>query len=436
MNVVYPINGKNERMGSLFSTPKHLLKYHGEPLILQSIRTVKRKFHDSKIIILTNDTYYTDLKNLLDNDVNIILIGQTSSQVETIQTISSNLIGPTMFVDCDILPIQLTDFDENYATVFTFLNDTKLLNYSNYKSDKNKNIVKCNEKRKLHKYAGSGIYYFPDIKLFNQYSSGCKNISECVNEILRTGTVCKVNTDSTIKRFGTLQDIYIDNFSFRNLKQKDLSTGFTENKVYRDRNVVTKIGASVGIENEWYRSFKDIKHIPKIFSCDSNRLVMEYIHRNDDFNLDDIFELIHVYKNYEKLNSLTFDHYINNIETHLQNNDEIPNGEKLLNLLKTLNVLPTFCHGDLSIMNMIPTINGIKLFDPLYSAVKFGSYELDLAKLCFSFKYFKNDTAAFDYIKNKSGIEYLNILIAAESVRVATYKKQYSFISENLINEL
>jgi thiamine kinase-like enzyme len=108
----------------------------------------------------------------------------------------------------------------------------------------------------------------------------------------------------------------------------------------------------------------------------------------------------------------------------------------LIDKLKTLNIQPTFSHGDLSVMNIIPTINGLKMIDSLYSKHKFGSYELDLAKLCFSFKFYKNDSASFNYIKEKSKIDYIDILIAAESVRVASYKKEYSFSAENLINEL
>ena len=85
---------------------------------------------------------------------------------------------------------------------------------------------------------------------------------------------------------------------------------------------------------------------------------------------------------------------------------------------------------------MIPTTNGLKLIDPLYSKYKFGSYELDIAKLCFSFKFYKNDCASFNYVKHKSHITYIDTLIAAEAVRVASYKNEYSFIAENLINEL
>ena len=57
MNIIYPINGKNERMGSLFSTPKHLLLHQGTELILKSIETIKQRFLDANIIILTKLKY-------------------------------------------------------------------------------------------------------------------------------------------------------------------------------------------------------------------------------------------------------------------------------------------------------------------------------------------------------------------------------------------
>jgi hypothetical protein len=436
MNVIYPINGRNERMGSLFSTPKHLLLHRGTELILKSIETIKNSFVDANIIILTNETYYDTLRNLLDSFITIKVIQQTNSQVETLRAVTTELKGSCMFIDCDILPITITEFNKEYPTVFTFLNNTKLLNYSNFKSDTKNNILECNEKQKLYKYAGAGMYYFSDVKLFNEYSLECRSISECINKMLMNNINCKLNTNSIIYRYGTLQDIYIDNFSFRNSKQKDLSTGFTKNTVIKNKNKVIKIGELVCFENEWYQSYKNKKQIPNIIAYQNNQIVLEYIKRSGDFNLDDVFELIDTYKTYDKLNDLRFDIYIKNIENHLFKNFDITNGYKLIDKLNQIQIEPTFCHGDLSVMNMIPTINGLKLIDPLYSKHKFGSYELDLAKLCFSFKFYKNDSASFNYIKEKSNIKYIDTLIAAEAVRVSSYKKEYSFIAENLINEL
>ena len=196
MNIIYPINGRNERMGSLFSTPKHLLLYQGTELILKSIETIKQHFVDVNVIILTNQSYYKTLRKLLDSSITIKVIQQTNSQIETLHAVTFELKGPCMFVDCDILPINITEFNKEYSTVFTFLNDTKLLNYSNFKSDVNNNILECNEKQKLYKYAGAGMYYFPDIKLFNEYSLTCRNISECINIMLMNGINCKLNTNT------------------------------------------------------------------------------------------------------------------------------------------------------------------------------------------------------------------------------------------------
>ena len=151
MNIIYPINGRNERMGSLFSTPKHLLLHRGKELILQSIETIKSRFTDCNIIIVTNDSYYDALQTLLDSNVTIRCIDSTNSQVETLRTITTELKGPCMFVDCDILPTSIGLFDENFTTVFVFQNTTKLLNYSNFKCDSKDNIIECNEKQKLHK---------------------------------------------------------------------------------------------------------------------------------------------------------------------------------------------------------------------------------------------------------------------------------------------
>lgn len=438
MTVIYPINGKNERMGSLFSTSKHLLLLEGKELILRSINTINSTYQNTQIIVLTNEGYYDQLYKLLQSidNVSIELISKTNSHVDTLKKVTPKLVGPVMFIDCDIVPFKLTKFDESYPTVFTFNNTTRLLNYSNYKANQSKTIIDCNEKQKLYKNAGAGIYYFPDVNIFNQYSENCSSVSECIKCMMFDGIKTKLNTDSAIGRYGTLQDIYVDNFSFRQAKTKNLSTGFTDNLVIKSRRTVIKVGNTVSSENTWYESYKNKKHTPSIIGLDGNTMIMEYIRRDADINLDDILELIDSYKSYEKLNTLDFQHYRHSIQNHLQNNPAITNGQLLIDHLNNIDIVPTFCHGDLSIMNIIPTRLGLRLIDPLYSYIKFGSYELDIAKLCFSLKFYKNDSASYNYIKDKANLQYINVLIAAESVRVASYKKEYSFIAENLINEL
>ena len=425
-------------MGSLFATPKHLLLYEGVELIAQSIKTLTSKYIDASIVILTNEVYYDKLNQLLKNCTNtsIRLVERTTSQVDTLKKVTEELTGSVMFVDCDIIPITISNFDEAYPTVFTFENTTKLLSYSNFRVNKYNTILDCNEKERVYKNAGAGIYYFPDVSVFNRYAINCKSISECIGSMIRDNIKAKINPDSIIQRFGTLQDIYVDNFSFRQPNAVDLSTGFTDNKVYREKHIVIKIGNTVHSENTWYSSYENKKNIPTIISCEGNKLIMGYIERDSDINLDDILELISDYKTYRVLNNLPFRSYTANVTNHLLKNKSITNGRILLTNLQRLDLPKTFCHGDLSVMNIIPTKLGLKLIDPLYSIDKFGSYELDIAKLCFSFKFFKNDSASYNYVKQRSNIDYLDVLIAAEAVRVASYKREYSFIAENLINEL
>lgn len=438
VTIVYPINGKNERMGSLFKTSKHLLSVVGKPIILHSIECLKDRFPQSSFIIATNKDYHDQLVAMFENKdyVSVKLIDKTNSQVETLRLITTSLTGSVMFVDCDIVPKTITTFNSKHSTVFTFKNTNKLLNYSNYKANASKTIIDCNEKQKLYKNAGAGIYYFSDVNLFNQHSLNCKSVSECILTLVRRGVKVKLNVDSVIDRYGTLQDIYVDNFSFRQSKNKDLSTGFTTNKVLKYKQIVVKTGNTVRSEGEWYQSYRNKRRVPRIINFTDDTLVMDYVKRDADVQLDDVFELIDEYKVYDKLNNLSFQAYIENIVKHLSNNERILNGEQLIKRLGTLSITPSFCHGDLSIMNIIPTRVGLKLIDPLYSKHKFGSFELDIAKLCFSFKFYKNDSASFSYLKQKANLPHLDILIAAEAVRVATYRKEYSFIAENLINEL
>jgi hypothetical protein len=254
--------------------------------------------------------------------------------------------------------------------------------------------------------------------------------------MLSIGTKIKVNKNSLIYRFGTLQDIYVDNFSFRKVKTKILNTGFTNNQVIKTGKKVLKTGDTIHNELLWYNAYVDKNKIPKVFGIDNQTLSIQFIVRDCDLNLDDIINLVNDYKTYNKLNNLSFDSYTSNIQNHLNKNEKITNGDILMKLLKSISLDSTFSHGDLSVMNIIPTKMGLKLIDPLYCKTKFGSYELDLAKLCFSLKFYKNDVASFLYIKNLIDKPYMDILIAAECVRVATYKQEYSFIAENLIKEL
>jgi len=214
----------------------------------------------------------------------------------------------------------------------------------------------------------------------------------------------------------------------------NLSKGFTANTIVRIDNSIVKSAATVEDEYAWYTAYKDKADIPLDVSLNGNLLFMRYVERAGDIDINEVVNLVKKYQNYPRLNDSSYYLYCGRIANHLSNNERITNGEKLMGKLGQIFLMPSFSHGDLSIDNIIPSPTGIKLIDPLYSKNTFGSYILDYAKLLFSLKFYAADIARFAYLN--SLVDVPPCFIASECVRVATYKKQYSFIAENLINEL
>lgn len=215
---------------------------------------------------------------------------------------------------------------------------------------------------------------------------------------------------------------------------KELTGGFTSNFVRRVgiTNVV-KSGPTVEVECKWYRAYRDKKDIPRVYSADPGGMTMEFVPSDGTFSLDAVLETVEKYKEYPRLNELPFQVYRNRIMEHVYNNP-IAGSAKLLHALKQIDIPSTFCHGDLSCNNIIPNAEGPKLIDPLYHSNNFGSFWLDYAKLAFSFKFYRGDVSTYNEIMTRTGCP--KVLIASECVRVATYRSQFNFVSENLISEL
>lgn len=218
-----------------------------------------------------------------------------------------------------------------------------------------------------------------------------------------------------------------------------LLTPFTDNRVTHVDGLVVKTGKNVRNEKAWYEAYEDKSDIPYIVGGTDESIVMNFIDRSGDWKPEDIIEIIFKYRNYKPIDSgIDFMHYIFRIQNHINKNPLITNGEKLLNKLSSeFALINTFCHGDLSVYNIIPTATGIKLIDPLYGRGMFGCWQLDMAKLLFSLKFYSHEMHKYKAIVGIfAPCHGMDILIASECVRVATYKKQFSFIAENLINEL
>lgn len=199
MTAIIPINGRNERMGSLFKTPKHLLLYKGVPAIERTLNY----FGGMEIHILTNDDYIQDLIKYHDEDIHVTNVGYTNSQVDTILKFNPTHDIDIMLIDCDVIPIRL--YNPGVNTVYVFENKLKDKQYSNF-SRNGVLVDNCNEKESVCEFAGAGIYYFRSFYQFREYSAGCSSISQVIGNMIKVTDVW-IDADNEIFRFGTLKDI-------------------------------------------------------------------------------------------------------------------------------------------------------------------------------------------------------------------------------------
>lgn len=402
--VIYSIKGENRRMGHLFRTPKHFLLYEGVPAIEVSIKLMSMF---GQCTVVTNEYNTAEIPG-----AKMVRMGPTESIVDMLRQMT--LKDHIFVVDCDIVPLHVTPPKGN--TVYCFANETGQNLYSNYKIDTDFNITEANEKGKLLDVCGAGIYYFDLNDDFYNNSVGCKSLSEVFQRMISNGKRVHANVTSEIYRLGTLPDI---------------TGGFTDNKVDPTYTKVSKLAEN---ELKWYNSYEDKRDIPKIISFAPGSLTMEFLISEGKLNVFSVIDLVEKYRKYKPLNELGFSAYIDRIESHLVGNP-ISNGKKLLNRLNGMVLSPTFAHGDLSCINIITTRTGPRLIDPLYCD-NFGNYVIDYAKLLFSLKFFRNDIENYELLYDQLDEEGLDVLIASEAVRVATYNKKFTFIAENLINEL
>lgn len=206
-----------------------------------------------------------------------------------------------------------------------------------------------------------------------------------------------------------------------------LTGGFTTNIVERYGDMVKKTGTATVDELIWYSAYPTKKHLP-------NTITLEFVESVGLVDLDEVINIVEAYKSFQPLNKLKFDAYYDRILYHIEKSD-VPNGYKLIEKLKSVTLEPTFAHGDLSIRNIIQSKDGVKLIDPLYLK-NFGSYILDYAKLAFTFKFYDGNVEGFDKIKKQAKFSSFDVLVACECARVATYRRQFDFVLENLIAEL
>lgn len=148
---------------------------------------------------------------------------------------------------------------------------------------------------------------------------------------------------------------------------------------------------------EWYKIAQSFFNVPKIYSLIGKTLCMEYIEKTSNvIKMPEIVKLLDVLKfiPYSSDKSNNFDWYIWRIRKHIELAiDTVPSFQNWLSevddeSVKFYNNNRSFCHGDLTIENIIIKNDEMYLIDPIYESHKdtYSSWLLDLSKFLYSLR--------------------------------------------------
>ena len=239
-------------------------------------------------------------------------------------------------------------------------------------------------------------------------------------------------------------DVYFDDKCINvkeSLTYSLLDSRFTDNKVRRINNFVVKRSKSSVSEYRWYKHASNFVLTAEVLSYDCDTITTKHIIGTKFNNPKLSLDILCKFKNQPPISEAKFSSYIERIRSHASQNKELIDITKLLDLLNKIKVPNTFNHGDFSVDNMLQNKSKLFLIDPIFSNDLFQSFYLDAAKHLFTILYYYLD---YDLYKKclKSYIELgvpkneLNLLVCTESIRVATYKKSMTSISNNLISSI
>lgn len=189
-------------------------------------------------------------------------------------------------------------------------------------------------------------------------------------------------------------DLYVDdkgislkdfiNMPFYGLK------GGSGKRIYRIGNMVKKdLGDDVENYKEWIEDNDSLCKYPRVISYLYDQVTMEYIEGKnlcDDFNLEDLRMLVNIVERFSRCARDGFD-----ISEQLQILHKNKSGtdfdaiidfceEKVKSIEKSLIKNASFCHGDMTLCNVIKANDGLYFIDPRYRR-NASSYLLDLGKL-------------------------------------------------------
>lgn len=216
---------------------------------------------------------------------------------------------------------------------------------------------------------------------------------------------------------------------FVNLDIKTLSGGWSGATVELREGRVFKTNPDTLEAAKWFKVASRFINVPEIYSVIGDTICMEYIDSDCTPKIQDVVKIIDLFKEispiYNQKNCIN--NYINRIEEHCEiNNDFYEILPVIKRELTINNIESSFCHGDLSLENILCRGGKIYLIDPISGENKLSSWMLDASKLMYSLRRHE-DLVTYEWVRDyfskniKGAVSTLTLLELTQFIRVFKY---------------
>lgn len=227
---------------------------------------------------------------------------------------------------------------------------------------------------------------------------------------------------------------YVDDKSmtpeqFHTLDIRTIQTGWSGAIVEKRGDRIYKTHHDSLNAAKWYNMASPLVNVPIVHNVIGNTIALQYLNETGNrFKISELNQIIDTFSMYKTY--VPFSQYIERMKSHCETNNMFWGIIPLLQRNQhQFNKHNTFCHGDMSLQNLIQTDKGLYLIDPIWNESNWSSYLLDISKMLHSYrKYnrmFEYEVFINTWIKKEVGAYYglLVLLQASQFVRVVKYVK-------------
>jgi capsule biosynthesis phosphatase len=229
---------------------------------------------------------------------------------------------------------------------------------------------------------------------------------------------------------------------FINIDIKKLKSGWSGADVELRNGRIYKTGKDSLNASKWYKIAGSFFNVPKVYSLIGDTICLEFIEQNSPLSLQKVIKVIELFKEIPVPKEDLFHAYIERIKAHCEFSNKffeiIPFLEGIQSFCNDNN---SFCHGDLTVENILMNNGEPFLIDPIYDeGYSYSSYLLDITKFAYSLRKHKLQIE-YDYFmthfQSKIPLLVLIILELSHWIRVYKYAPEDQKKSiENTINEI